>query len=159
MKEELFHQFLRRDRRDEFWGIQYNPAEEIDVFTRGDAAGLPAMWGLGYALTIRAMLPGLQVAVHGFHHEDWPGGAHVRNEGGVDFAIVEARWLLDPTLVLVSPTNTRDWGWNLEKGPYWGVFDLDDAADRAWVEKLYGHAPWPLNGHFLSKTPEAPQVN
>lgn len=90
--------------------------------------GGSAVQGSSYAEYIRDNLPGHAVQIAGFNASDNPDSAYAQKEwdDGIDFAIVDQRYLIDPWPKLVLG----------ESCPV--VYDLNDPADQIKVKEIFG---------------------
>ncbi|MBU2853433.1 hypothetical protein [Acidithiobacillus ferriphilus] len=90
--------------------------------------GGSAVQGSSYAEYIRDNLPGHAVQIAGFNASDNPDSAYAQKEwdDGIDFAIVDQRYLIDPWPKLVLGES------------YPVVYDLNDPAGQIKVKEIYG---------------------
>jgi hypothetical protein len=90
--------------------------------------GGSAVEGLSYAEYIRDHLPDHDVQIVGFYSRDNPDSAYARKawDDGIDFAIVDQRYLVDPWPKLVLG------------GSHPVAYDLHDPTDQIKVKEIYG---------------------
>lgn len=116
------------DKDDDYWGIVEDPEQETYVFQR---TGTSHAYSVGYAEEIRHRLGADRVAIFGFTGDDNPGSLIGRLLGGADFAVVDGRYVIDPSLNLMPEDLTR-----VTQGRV--AFDLQDPADADILAQLYG---------------------
>ena len=143
-RESLEEQFGNRD--DAFWGIDYSEEDGSRFASLPDDLAYSGTQCTGYACMIAKKLGVDRVTEFGFGERTGTGGLIEEKLGGHDFAVVDNRFIVDPWLTEVeSGRITARTGEVVDvRGRV--VFDMQDAADAALIEKLYGdQSKWKRN--------------
>lgn len=117
-------------RGDDFWDVTVDPDTGESSFKDLPYSGTQCT---GFAMKVLEKLGRARVKIKGFFGEENPSSEIGQDAGGHDFAVADGRYIVDGWLGegFATPMGNNDL-------PARAVFDLEDPADKAEIDRLYG---------------------